>query len=155
MPEDGDRFAAFEEVEGSEESTDSDQDSEPESDAESEPEPDPEPEPEPEPPTSEESEPVTESKSEPTTDETESDPDDDAIEDPAFSYAESNQGPIYARPETWDEYKRTLSVEAEGMLWDRGVKDIQKRELHDAALRLVAENPERLVELAIEARREN
>lgn len=131
MTDDGDRFAALNEVDG--DGSD---------DADADPEPEPEPD----------ADRGTDPEPEPTAD---VEPDDSALEDPAFSYAESNQGPIYARPETWDEYDDALELDVEQYLRDEGVRNAQKRELHDAALRLAADRPEELAELLIEARRES
>ncbi|WP_337653249.1 hypothetical protein [Halomontanus rarus] len=77
----------------------------------------------------------------------------DDVDDPAFSYADSNQGPIYARPETWDAIDDTLELEVERYLREKDVRNTQKRELHDAVLRLAVEEPERVAELVLEARR--
>jgi len=135
MSDDGDRFSAFDAVDGNDSATD---DAEPEPESDPDPTPDPAPDPEPEPDS-----------------EIDDDTDDSALEDPAFSYAESNQGPIYARPETWNSYDDALELDVERYLRKKGVRNAQKRELHDAALRLAAKRPEELAELLIDARRES
>lgn len=135
MSDEGDRFDALSSV-------DEDPDeSEPETDPEPAPDPEPTPEPDPKPTP----EPAAES----------AETDEGALEDPAFSYAESNQGPIYARPETWDTYDDALELDVERYLRDEGVRNAQKRELHDAALRLAAKRPEELAELLIDARQDS
>lgn len=137
MTDDADRLSVLSDMNEKSKSEDSsDANPEPEPEADQEPKPDPEPDPEPEP-----SRDGTGSES-------------GSTDDPAFAYADAKQGPIYARPETWEKFERTLTLDAESLLWDEDVQNIHKRELHDAGLRLIAKNPERLVELALEARRE-
>jgi hypothetical protein len=125
-----DRFDAFDQVEKADED-----------DTESESEPEAEPEPE------------TAADDSGHTAETTPKAADGSLEDPAFDYSDSNQGPIYARPETWDRYDDVLELDVERYLRDNGVRNAQKRELHDAALRLAARHPEELGDLLIEARR--
>lgn len=134
MSDGGDRFDALGSVDddGSDDADETESEPEPSPDLDPEPTRDREPTPDP-------------------ADET----DDSALEDPAFSYAESNQGPIYARPETWDEYDDILELDVERYLREEGVRNAQKRELHDAALRLATNHPEELAELLIEARQQS
>ncbi|WP_241211150.1 hypothetical protein [Halorubrum lacusprofundi] len=102
-------------------------------------------------------EPETESKSEPTTSEPEPESQPDAtgdIHETAFNYDEAKQSPIYARPSTWDEYDDALELDIERSLRKQDVRNASKRELHDATLRLAAENPELVAEKLLEARRQ-
>jgi len=102
-------------------------------------------------------EPETEPKSESTTAEPEPESQPDAtgdIHETAFNYDEAKQSPIYARPSTWDEYDDALELDIERSLRKQDVRNASKRELHDATLRLAAENPELVAEKLLEARRQ-
>ena len=102
-------------------------------------------------------EPETEPKSESTTAEPEPESQPDAtgdIHETAFDYDEAKQSPIYARPSTWDEYDDALELDIERSLRKQDVRNASKRELHDATLRLAAENPELVAEKLLEARRQ-
>lgn len=102
-------------------------------------------------------EPETEPKSESTTAEPEPEPQPDAtgdIHETAFNYDEAKQSPIYARPSTWDEYDDALELDIERSLRKQDVRNASKRELHDATLRLAAENPKLVAEKLLEARRQ-
>lgn len=102
-------------------------------------------------------EPETESKSEATKSEPEPESQPDAtgdIHETAFNYDEAKQSPIYARPSTWDEYDDALELDIERSLRKQDVRNASKRELHDATLRLAAENPELVAEKLLEARRQ-
>ena len=102
-------------------------------------------------------EPETESQSESTTAEPEPESQPDAtgdIHETAFNYDEAKQSPIYARPSTWDEYDDALELDIERSLRKQDVRNASKRELHDATLRLAAENPELVAEKLLEARRQ-
>jgi hypothetical protein len=102
-------------------------------------------------------EPETKSKSESTTSEPEPESQPDTtgdIHETAFNYDEAKQSPIYARPSTWDEYDDALELDIERSLRKQDVRNASKRELHDATLRLAAENPELVAEKLLEARRQ-
>jgi len=105
----------------------------------------------------EDPEPEPEPKSESTTSEPEPESQPDAtgdIHETAFNYDEAKQSPIYARPSTWDEYDDALELDIERSLRKQDVRNASKRELHDATLRLAAENPELVAEKLLEARRQ-
>jgi len=74
------------------------------------------------------------------------------IHETAFNYDEAKQSPIYARPSTWDTYDDALELDVERSLRDENVRNASKRELHDATLRLAAENPELVAEKLLQAR---
>ncbi len=93
--------------------------------------------------------PEPEPESEPQTDTT------GDIHETAFNYDEAKQSPIYARPSTWDEYDDALELDIERSLRNQDVRNASKRELHDATLRLAAENPELVAEKLLEARRQS
>lgn len=72
---------------------------------------------------------------------------------PAFSFGGTKQDALYARPATWDVFNDTL-LEVELALRDNEVRDVPKRELHDAALRVLANHRDELVEAVVAARQE-
>lgn len=75
-------------------------------------------------------------------------------DDPAFSFDEVRQQAMYARPEAWNALEDSLDLEVQRALREAGVRDVPKRELHDAALRVAARHPEAIVEALLDARRE-
>ena len=76
------------------------------------------------------------------------------VSGPAFEYADVRQRPLYARGETWDEFEDTVGISIVPELRKEGVRDEEKREIHDAVLTLAVEEPERLVEIILERREE-
>lgn len=79
----------------------------------------------------------------------------DTVSGPSFDYSEVRQRPLYARGETWDEFEDAIGITVVPELRRQGIRDEEKREIHDAVLTLAAEEPERLVELITERRRES
>lgn len=73
---------------------------------------------------------------------------------PAFEYDAVRQRPLYARGETWDGFEKKLRTTIAPALAREDVVDEETREIHDAVLRLATEEPERIAELVLEARRE-
>lgn len=73
---------------------------------------------------------------------------------PAFEYDAVRQRPLYARGETWDAFEKKLRTTITPTLAREDVVDEETREIHDAVLRLATEEPERIAELVLEARRE-
>jgi len=69
---------------------------------------------------------------------------------PAFPYSEVDQNPLYAREETWREFKMQLDVELTPALREEGILDDELREIHDIVLEIAIDNldevPERLKE---------
>jgi hypothetical protein len=74
------------------------------------------------------------------------------ISGPSFEYSDVRQRPLYARGETWDEFEDAIGITVVPELRRQGIRDEEKREIHDAALTLAAEEPERLVEIIAERR---
>ena len=74
------------------------------------------------------------------------------LDDPAFSFDATKQDPLYVRPETWDEFNDTL-LEVELALRNYGIRDVPKRELHDAALQVLTNHSDELMEAVVAARR--
>jgi len=101
-----------------------------------------------------ETQPTSESKQsmrEPPAQSTESD-EDGWKRHPAFPYDDASQEAIYPRSDTWDEFEDTLDFEVKRELRDAGLRDVPKREYHDALLKLAIEQPERLADLVKEGR---
>jgi len=78
---------------------------------------------------------------------------DDWKQHPAFPYDDASQVAIYPRSETWDDFEDTLDFEVKRELRDTGLRDIPKREYHEALLKLAMEQPERLAELVKDGRK--
>jgi hypothetical protein len=103
----------------------------------------------------------TESKSMPETTQTNrrseaqaTDTTDDWKQHPAFPYDDASQEAIYPRSETWNDFEDTLDFEVKRELRDAGLRDIPKREYHEALLKLAMEQPERLAELVKDGRKQ-
>ncbi|WP_276256097.1 hypothetical protein [Halomontanus rarus] len=75
------------------------------------------------------------------------------VSGPPFEYSAVRQRPLYARGETWDEFEDAVGISVVPELRKEGVRDEEKREIHDAVLTLAIEDPERIVELVLERRR--
>jgi hypothetical protein len=71
---------------------------------------------------------------------------------PAFPFVNNHVESIYPRPETWDAFRDVVDLDLERTFREHGVRNMSGREIHDAALRLAAENPEALARIALEAR---
>lgn len=74
---------------------------------------------------------------------------------PAFTFDDVKQRPLYARPANWDAFEDTLQFEVRRILRDRGYRDVPKRELHDAALRVLADRPHAIADAVEAARQED
>lgn len=75
-----------------------------------------------------------------------------SLDEPAFPFDATKQDPLYARPETWDAFNDTL-LEVELALRDYDIRDVPKRELHDAALQVLTNHSDELKETMVAARR--
>ncbi|GAA0268424.1 hypothetical protein [Halobacterium noricense] len=76
-------------------------------------------------------------------------------EGPAFEYGDVKQAPMYARSEAWTALEDTLDLDVVRTLREAGVRNEEKRELHDAVLRVAADHPDEIAEAVQEARRED
>jgi hypothetical protein len=74
-------------------------------------------------------------------------------DEPAFEFGAVKQSPMYARPEAWNALEDALDLDVVRALREAGVRNEEKRELHDAALRVAAEHPEEIAEAVQAARR--
>ncbi|CQH56715.1 uncharacterized protein HHUB_2421 [Halobacterium hubeiense] len=76
-------------------------------------------------------------------------------DEPAFEYDDVKQAPLYARPEAWAALEDALDLDVVRTLREAGVRNEEKRELHDAVLRVAADHPDEIAEAVQEARRED
>ncbi|UHQ95178.1 hypothetical protein [Haloterrigena alkaliphila] len=74
---------------------------------------------------------------------------------PAFEYSEVQQKPFYARTETVRAFENQIRTTIIPKLAEASIIDEEKREIHDAVLRLATEQPERIAELVLEERRQS
>lgn len=61
---------------------------------------------------------------------------------PAFEFSETNQEQFYVRESTWDEWEKARDAELKPALVLDDVEDVRGSEIHDAVVRLAADNPE-------------
>lgn len=80
---------------------------------------------------------------------------DETSDEPAFEYDDVKQSPLYARPEAWTALEDALDLDVVRTLREAGVRNEEKRELHDAVLRVAADHPDEIAEAVQEARRED
>lgn len=73
-------------------------------------------------------------------------------EDPPFSFDDAKQRPLYARQKAWDAFEDALALEVERTLREYEVRNAEKRELHDAALRVAANHPDEIAALLLDGR---
>jgi len=78
--------------------------------------------------------------------------DQEPLTDPAFAFDETKQDALYARPDAWEVFDDLLDLDLERELRDRGIRDVSKREKHDAVLRVVTNHAEEVAD-QIEAER--
>ena len=76
------------------------------------------------------------------------------VDEPAFAFSETDQKALYARSETWEIWDDAL-FDVEGVLRKQDVRDVPKRELHDAALRVLSEFPEQIAEQLLTQRQKS
>lgn len=79
----------------------------------------------------------------------------DPMTEPAFEFGETKQGPIYPRKETWEEFEDALDFEVRRILREDRYRGIEKRELHDATLRLAIERPDLVAEQLVGLREQS
>lgn len=66
--------------------------------------------------------------------------------EPAFGFDEAKQDPLYARRQSWEAFDDMLDLDLERELRDRDIRDVPKREKHDAVLRFVADHAEEIAD---------
>jgi len=88
----------------------------------------------------------------PAGDSTGSGPDSAETSEPAFGFEEAKQRPLYARQHAWDAFEDALAIDVEPTLRRHDVRDASKRELHDAALRVLADHADEVADKVLEAR---
>lgn len=75
-----------------------------------------------------------------------------AGDEPAFGFDEAKQRPLYARQKAWDAFEDALAIEVEATLRRNDVRDAPKRELHDAALRVLADHADEVADRVLDER---
>ena len=90
---------------------------------------------------------ATDSAAEPQEDE------EDGLTTPAFAFGDTKQQQLYVRPEIWSEWEDLQKFEVERELADRGIRNVEGRELDEAALRVLLEHPEEVADYVEETRR--
>lgn len=76
----------------------------------------------------------------------------DPLAEPAFPAGNDLNRSLYVRDDTWTSFDDAIDIDLRPRLKRSGVSDIQKRELHDAALQVAIDNPEAVVEAFLDAR---
>ncbi|WP_231187370.1 hypothetical protein [Haladaptatus sp. DYF46] len=71
---------------------------------------------------------------------------------PAFEFSPDLRRSIYTREDSWQEFEDARDLEMTRQLRDAGVRNHASREVHDAMVRLAAENPEEMAQLILDAR---
>lgn len=64
----------------------------------------------------------------------------DPIETPAFEWGQDMQHPIYCRDESWEAFEELMMDVRYRLERRMGVKNVEKRELHDALVRAADED---------------
>lgn len=82
----------------------------------------------------------------------ESGPNSAETSEPAFGFEEAKQRPLYARRRAWDAFEDALAIDVEPTLRRHDLRDASKRELHDAALRVLADHADEVADKVLEAR---
>ncbi len=77
---------------------------------------------------------------------------EDPRKTPAFEFSPDLRRSIYAREESWQEFEDARDLEMTRELRDAGIRNHASREVHDAMVRLAAENPEKMAQLILDAR---
>lgn len=76
----------------------------------------------------------------------------DPSEEPGFDHDDVVQGPLYAREEAWKRFRLAMKKNDLDLEETFGVEDVRKSELHDAALRVVAEHRFKVLKKVAETR---
>lgn len=77
---------------------------------------------------------------------------DEQLTDPAFAFDDAIQDPLYARQSSWDTIDDALDLDLEGEMRERGIRDVPKREKHDALLLVAARHVEEIADQIEEER---
>ncbi|WP_440009473.1 hypothetical protein [Halomicrococcus sp. SG-WS-1] len=71
---------------------------------------------------------------------------------PAFEFSSDLRRSIYTREQSWQSFEDGRDLEMTRVLRDHDVRDVTSREVHDAMVRLAAENPDELARLVLDSR---
>ncbi|EMA06937.1 hypothetical protein [Haloferax denitrificans] len=77
-----------------------------------------------------------------------------ALEDsnPGFPFSESVQAQIYPRRTTHDEFEDFIQFDVKQALREYGIRNDEKREIHEAILQFVMEHPDAIADKVVELR---
>ncbi|MFD1514218.1 hypothetical protein [Halomarina rubra] len=70
----------------------------------------------------------------------------------AFDYSPEMQQAVYPRPETWDDFEDAMELDMERVFRTYDVRNMSKREIHDALFGFVVDNADEIAERALRAR---
>ncbi|MWG36214.1 hypothetical protein [Halomarina oriensis] len=93
---------------------------------------------------------VEEESTEKTADQEE--PADPPEKTPAFGFENQWQRQLYPRPESWERLEDAMTLDMERVFREHGVRNMSKREIHDALVRFSAAHAEEVARLALEER---
>ncbi|WP_323677332.1 hypothetical protein [Halorubellus sp. PRR65] len=79
---------------------------------------------------------------------------EDALDTPAFEFGETKQQQMYVRPAVWSDWEDLRKFEVERKLADRDIRNVEGRELDEAAIRVLLEHPEEVADYVEAARRD-
>lgn len=94
---------------------------------------------------------ATKSEEETSNDDLDDEPDISEL-GPAFEYSEVDQNPLYAREKTWGELEDELGITITPGFREKGIRDDQLREVHDAILEVALNHSEEVIDRVIEKR---
>lgn len=70
----------------------------------------------------------------------------------AFDYSPEMQQAVYPRPETWEAFEDAMELDMERVFRAHDVRNMSKREIHDALFSFVVENADEIARRALSAR---
>jgi hypothetical protein len=73
----------------------------------------------------------------------------------AFSFSETEQDALYARPATWEGFEDLLDLDLEMKLRDRGIRNVSQSEKYDAALQVLTSYSTEIADQIESARKED
>ncbi|MWG36364.1 hypothetical protein [Halomarina oriensis] len=70
----------------------------------------------------------------------------------AFEYSPAMQQAVYPRPETWQAFEDAMELDMERVFRAHDVRNMSKREIHDALFSFVVDNADEIARRALSAR---
>ncbi|QRV17473.1 hypothetical protein JMJ58_21195 (plasmid) [Haloterrigena salifodinae] len=74
--------------------------------------------------------------------------------EPAFPFSEAVRGEFYPHEDTWEEFTDAVENRLIPQMREKGMTNIQKREIHEVMLEFAAEHPKEIAAGVIEARKQ-